>query len=631
MSNKNIGLVFLTNEAGEDEGLGHAGIETYKDAPYASVARECGQNSSDAALAKPVAMTFDLLAIPVADYPLHAAQKTAIAQCLTKARFKKDVKEIEFFERASAVLSGATIPLLRISDRNTKGLIGPSVPGTPFHSLVKSSGVSNKDSEASGGSFGIGKNAAFAVSELQTVFYSTVYNDPTTQAKTFLAQGKTILVSHTDAEGQSKRATGYWGGPGFVPIGDPALVPAWLRRNEVGTSVVVAGFRESEHWQYRIAESLLQNFFCAICRDEIRFLVDEGCIDINKDTIAGLFSDPRIIKAADDADDREDFEFARSLYECLISESSVREHFDIKGLGPVSITLLIREGLQKRVRIVRNGMAITDELGSFGDKFASFPMYRDFVALVEPASSEGSGLIKRLENPRHDGLSAERLADAHKRAEASMAMKKLAKAIRQRIKEQALPKPAESVTLDELTEFFDYRDPADKPPSPTAEENPEVMTYAPANPNGPRATDESTGVAGAFGGRGRGTGREGKRPGSGGGRGSGTGGRGKKGGAASIDLADFRNVVVPASTGWSRRLYFTPEETGEASVTVLAAGMDVPTALHVIAADAAKVNNGKLVVNMTAGERHDIYLKFNEEYAGPIELVASKNASGVES
>ena len=54
-------LKFLTNEAGEKEGLGDAGIETFRDSPYASCAREAGQNSRDAAREKPVRMTFNVL------------------------------------------------------------------------------------------------------------------------------------------------------------------------------------------------------------------------------------------------------------------------------------------------------------------------------------------------------------------------------------------------------------------------------------------------------------------------------------------------------------------------------------------------------------------------------------------
>ena len=624
MATNNIELVFLRNEAGEDEGLGHAGIETYRDAPYASVARECGQNSMDAAAGHPVEMSFDRLAVPVSEYPVYAAQLEAIEHCLDKARAKGDEKEIEFFERASVVLSRDTIPLLRISDRNTKGLTGPSVPGTPFHSLVKSSGVSSKDSESSGGSFGIGKNAAFAVSELQTVFYSTVYQNRETQGEEFLAQGKTILISHTDAAGEDWRATGYWGEPGFAAIGDSDGVPEWMRRTEIGTSVIVAGFRESEHWGYRIAESLLQNFFCAVHREEIRFRIDEGKIEITKESLAGLFEDPRIIQAAEDADDAEDFRFARSLYECLTSPDAVRRDLEIKGLGPVSVTMLVRDGLPKRVRIVRNGMAITDELSNFGDKFAVFPMYRDFVALVEPGSSEGSKFVKRLENPRHDGLSAERIADPQKRSEASRIMKRLAKAIRQAIKDAALPKFETTVALDELTEFFDDRDPADKPPQASNEENPEVLVYKPVDPRRTDVSADPQGGPGKSGGRGTGRGRGGRGRGRGSGTGRGRGGRGSKGGSPPVQLADVRNVLVTAGGGSNRQLYFTSDETCHASVTVLAAGMDQPAQLTVTTVDTGRVQNGRIVVDVTGGQRMSLLVAFSEAYDGPIELVASR-------
>ncbi|WP_457489178.1 hypothetical protein, partial [Tardiphaga sp. P5_C10] len=43
------GWKFLPNPGLEEEGLGHAGIETFKGSPFPGVARECSQNSLDAA------------------------------------------------------------------------------------------------------------------------------------------------------------------------------------------------------------------------------------------------------------------------------------------------------------------------------------------------------------------------------------------------------------------------------------------------------------------------------------------------------------------------------------------------------------------------------------------------------
>src|SRR5688500_11479950 len=95
-------LAFPSNDAGEEEGLADPGIETYRDNPYGAVARECGQNSRDVPNSLPVELRFNLRSIPVAEYPLHAAQLEAIRQCLKKAKKKKDEKELEFFTRAEA-------------------------------------------------------------------------------------------------------------------------------------------------------------------------------------------------------------------------------------------------------------------------------------------------------------------------------------------------------------------------------------------------------------------------------------------------------------------------------------------------------------------------------------------------
>ena len=64
-------LEFPQNSAGEYDGLGDAGIETFRDASYASCAREAGQNSRDAASGngEPVRMTFNVLQLPRDQFP----------------------------------------------------------------------------------------------------------------------------------------------------------------------------------------------------------------------------------------------------------------------------------------------------------------------------------------------------------------------------------------------------------------------------------------------------------------------------------------------------------------------------------------------------------------------------------
>src|SRR5699024_7285206 len=83
-------------------------------------------------------------------------------------------KSEEFIENALSILSRENMKLLRISDFNTRGLEGADTGklGSPWSSLIKEAGSSNKD-DSSGGSFGIGKSAPFLNSQLRTLFYSS--------------------------------------------------------------------------------------------------------------------------------------------------------------------------------------------------------------------------------------------------------------------------------------------------------------------------------------------------------------------------------------------------------------------------------------------------------------------------
>ena len=70
-----------------------------------------------------------------------------------------------------------------------------------------------------------------------------------------------------------------------------------------------------------------------------------------------------------------------------------------------------QEKLGYTIGIIRNGMFITDNLANFGEPFKRFPLYREFALVIEPASAAEGEWFKRLENPSHNDLSAERITD----------------------------------------------------------------------------------------------------------------------------------------------------------------------------------------------------------------------------
>ncbi|MBN8279236.1 MAG: hypothetical protein J0M16_01370 [Gammaproteobacteria bacterium] len=616
-----IQLEFLRNQADEDKGLGDAGIETFRDAPYAGAARECGQNSRDAMDSVPVVITFDEIELAAADIPGFPALVAAVDCCLKKAERSGDEKELDFFRKAAATAGRDRITVLRVADFNTKGLRGPCVPGTPFHSLVKSAGVSNKDSSTSTGSFGIGKNAAFAISDLQTVFYSTAYREPD-GTSVFLAQGKTILVSHTDSQDVPREPTGYWGAGEFKPMTDPDEVPAWLRREAQGTSIYAVGFTKRDDWQNRMVVSLMTNFFAAIHREEMKFSIGNGQLVIDRDNLYNLFMNDAAIEAAADASGIKDaFEQSRALYECLISNEAVLHEVDVPDLGKVSIRVLVRDGMPRKVCIVRNGMYISDNLEKFGHKFATFPGSREFIALVEPVDDSVSALLKKLEDPKHNNFSAERLSDDAKRKMAIRAMKALGRLIRSTIKQDTQVPPTDEQQLDELSKFFADLDRADEVDPKSPEKDPEFLQIGPARRKKKVpavAVNEESGDDGGAGAK-DGTGAGGDGTGSG--YGSGSGGAGDRGRRPPVQLLDVRNLSVGG--GHERReIFFTPAEGGKALISVVAPGMMSPAPLAIRTADRGTLYGNRIRLELEAHERVHLSVTLEDDYRGPIELLA---------
>lgn len=617
-------LEFLSNEAGEKEGLGEAGIETFRDTPYASCAREAGQNSRDAEACLPVRMTFKVIRLSRKEFPAWEALNTTLHACRAVADGEK---EQDFFDNAIRVVSADTIPVLEIADYNTKGLLGPpGAEGTPFHSLLKGSGVSRKESETAGGSFGIGKNASFAVSDLQMVLYSTQYASDGTVDDKFAAQGKIKLVSHMGADDKPRRMTGYWGEAGFHPITDRERIPDWMRRSARGSSIYCMGFRDVENWAALMTSSLVTNFFAAVNRGEMEFDVDDGRFRINRNTIGGLLEDVAIREAAESGGHASELEFAAQLYRCLVSPASEVSLIEVPVLGKVSVRVLIDTKLPRRLAFIRNGMFITDNLKHFGQPFARFPGSRDFVALIEPWDVEAQKLMKRLENPAHSELSAQRIPDPSKRSAADKAMKALGKKLRALIKDATSVQVQGTVVIDELARFFADTGASDAPPDEHAERNPESHTFVPLRISDVKAPkpDREPGEDGGRGASADGSG--GVEAGAGGGRGNGMGGRGQHGNLNPVELRDVRNIVPDndKKSFRSRLIHFTPASDGDIRLDVYATGLNSAEPLSIATADQGTVAAGRLSLDVRGGERRSVLITFSDAYRGPVEITAVK-------
>lgn len=616
------GIRFLTNEANKVEGLAYAGFETFRGSPYTSCARETGQNSRDAARgAEPVQVSFDLLPIDRADVPFAGELEHAIRCCL---RAPQNEKTRAHLERALAAITSPSVKVLRISDTNTTGLTGPvDDPKSVFTALVKGDGITNKRDETSAGSFGIGKNAAFAVSELQTVIYSTRYEDADGTAR-FAAQGRLRLISHADGARKCS-AEGYWGEADFRAIEDAAAVPDWLARNDIGTSIYAIGFDERDHWASRMKLSLVTNFFAAIERGQIGFTV-EGAL-INRTSLDSVLEDGELEALARGHDQLAELERARRLLLCIRSDAATRHFVSVPGLGDFMLHVLVGEGLPREVHVLRNGIYITDNFAKFSQPMRQFPGTREFTAVLEPASTEAgrapSALLKQIENPAHDAFEPDRITDEAAQQQARSQIKKLIGEVRRTIRMVAKIDEVENSRLDELSAMFADAGTTRDEGRDDREKDPDSYVYQPARRGSRRG---AAGTAGKGSGRRRGgSGREQTGTRSGESRKT----QRRNGSGAAVPLEAIRSTVKKGDPH-VRSLWFTPGATGEIVLAVEASGLTDDVGLDVSAASTGSVSGGRVRTNVRTGERVHLEVTLLEPYAGPIELSAVRFVENLE-
>jgi hypothetical protein len=382
-----IGWNFPSNNNGREDGLNDPGVETFRDNPLRSLSREIPQNSLDAPdkSGKPVEVHFDLVDLPMDKFP-EAEEFERILKACAKYWDATEAAR-KFFRNALKVMGAHSVRMLKASDYNTTGLLGPVDDRTSdWFKLTKAVGASDKAGGA-GGSFGIGKHAPFACSELRTVLYGT---KDLTGALAF--QGVSKLVTHMNGKGESTQGTGYYGiRSKNTPILDSSQVERPFRRTKVGTDVLIMGFQRDKDWADEITKGLIESFFVSI--HEGRLLARVGDVALNQNSLPGL------IEKYANAD--RDWP-ARAYYEALTSEEAsffYDEDFgrlgDLPGLGRIELRLLAGKDYPKKVAMVRStGMKISDK-GHFQTplRFAGV-----FIAKGEKLNT----LLKSLEPPSHD-------------------------------------------------------------------------------------------------------------------------------------------------------------------------------------------------------------------------------------
>lgn len=402
---------FVSNNNATITGINDAGIETFSGNLVYSLVREVLQNSLDAQedKSKPVTVEFHQFSTKKEDLPEVTYFEGVLNKCLLSV---SDEDAQEFFKQAITVLNG-DIPVLRISDFNTSGLLGADTAqiGSPWSRLVKEVGSSNKD-KTSGGSFGIGKSAPFACSDLRTVFYSSKDKEGINSNI-----GVAKLVSFKNENGDLTLGTGYYSdSEKLTAVLEIAKFDSEFTREVPGTDLYIFGFMSSTTGIWEDGSILkedfiitvLENFLISIWNDNLVVKIQDDII--SKDTLDYWVNWISAIK-------RRNKELMRNIanignYYYILSSKDERikkvtlnceEYGKEFGFtdGECTLYLMKGENLNRRILMTRRtGMKIREQ--------DHLPQSIDFTGIMMMEGLTMNEVFRAMEKPSHDDWEPER-------------------------------------------------------------------------------------------------------------------------------------------------------------------------------------------------------------------------------
>ena len=276
------------------EGPNSAMSQTFSTFPCYSLVRESIQNSLDAQLDqdKPVRVCFEYRSLDKYSYKSFFNLRDHIQGCLDNYPTIKSAKLI-YPDMLNYMDRTDEIGFIRVSDYNTRGM--DYVEGETdktFYAFVRAAGVSVKQDDGSGGSFGFGKGAFFVMSPINTVFVSTMNSDN----QCFFEGVSRLCTQKIDGEHYSHM--GFYDNNGGLPVSDPERIPIPFRRKEPGTGISIMGVQHSE-WngmKEELVKEVLRNFFVAIEERKLVVVIDgndgteKDSIMIDKSHLANLMN-----------------------------------------------------------------------------------------------------------------------------------------------------------------------------------------------------------------------------------------------------------------------------------------------------------------------------------------------------
>jgi len=469
---------------GEYQGFNNAGQDIFAGSLVTGLVRETIQNSIDARYNQdqPVRVHFVLSQLSDFDATEIRGLLPNINECLAHALETNQDKAKTFLVNAQTILqSSGMINILSIHDSGTTGLIGDTTSmgddgSSKWFACVRANGMTAKDSQVAGGSFGHGKNAAWAFGRLSTVFYSTeIINAQGSLEQRMLGRTSLCSTPLTGADlagGEEFRSdVGYFGHKKQPLLGH--AIPGWAteyrRSNDLGTGtsliipapVLPNGDNPTVDLHNQIKLAILANFYVAIKRGILEVTIEvsgPAAEEITSQNLQSTFDEfLSTIETIFPASENEGTVTSENAL-AELTGSTTAHRPDLTGViespnfGPFEWSLRIAEDLGKNVSFARStGMLITREKRT---GLKTFPGCKAFDMFVTVVGDEGSRTLRSMENPEHNRLELDRITDPEQRAVATSKFRKFVAEVRAIILDHAQADVAETELDDALSEFF---------------------------------------------------------------------------------------------------------------------------------------------------------------------------------
>jgi len=386
------------DEGPQDIGRNNALQIAFRGNEYYSIVRESIQNCMDvwdknSFPDQPVIVKFSKYRLNKKEFPGFFAIKDHLESI--KAYFTdKDTKEL--IDGMLKIVNKEYVDCLKISDYNTLGMkYTEGDQNSDFYKFLRSQGVTRGTESGSGGSYGFGKGAYFAMSLLNTVLVSTMDCHGN---KYF--EGSCHLMTHK-MNGRRLGAVGYYDNKRGFPICDPDDIPTTLIRNEQGTDISIIGLSKDENYVEKMVKSVLNSFWLAIYNKKLEVSIDG--ILIKKDTLDFLMEQ----YFPDDLSDRsndQNSEFAnpKSYYYSVRYFDPKRKDSEFKNfeenlesLGKCQLYVYRKDGLSNKTMHVRSpNMLIYKKLNQ--------NILKGYSAVFVCENEWGNSLLRQMENPQHN-------------------------------------------------------------------------------------------------------------------------------------------------------------------------------------------------------------------------------------